>query len=109
MVLCRSAAMRARARRDAAGPTSPCNSASPSEQTAAVRDLEVRADQHHRPVFIRQSESQNLALEGSDLSRREIHDRTDLSSDELVRLVVDADLRGGTLRPDFRPEIDLEF
>src|SRR5437762_8999204 len=79
------------------------------EETAAVWNDPIGAEQNHCTFLIRKTERQNLGHKLPDLSRREIDDGGDLPADKIFGLVMRGDLGTGLFPADCRAEVDQQL
>ena len=79
------------------------------EDLAADRHVCVRCEENNRTILVGHSECEDFGHEGTDLSRRKVHDRDDESADQILRLISIGELRGRVSLPDVGPEIHHEL
>ena len=75
-------------------PISRRNHANNSKHFSAVWYLKVRFQQNNRTILIRHAQRQHFAKEWADLTGWEVYDCAHLAADELIRTVMDGELRG---------------
>jgi len=69
----------------------------------------VWREQNNIAVSRQAAEDEHLAHEAGDSPLPEVHCRDNLSSYELIRRIMQRDLRARPLDPELRPEVDLEL
>src|SRR4030095_8306814 len=97
------------ARRDVPYRISQNRRTSASEQATAQRDLAVWLDQHYSAMVVRHPERQHLRLDGSNLTRRKIHDGQHQPTEELVARIQGLQLSRRSLSAQLRAEINRQL
>ena len=85
------------------------SASAPLEDLAADRHLRVRCEENNRTILVGDSQCQDFGHEGTDLSRRKVHDCDHESADQVFRPISIGQLSGRASLPDVGSEIHHEL
>ena len=78
-------------------------------QLASVGHRLVDRGEHDGATFILETKREHFRFQRPDLARREVYDRHNLTTDQLLGRIMNGDLGRGFLDPQLRSEIDEHY